>query len=119
MTFAAPTSVQDRTFTIRPFRESDYGPVAELFRRHDIEFLGETNYTEEVLRSDHASQVNFDPAESIRVAEAQDGSVVEWTGQSNRRNRLFRMFQTTPAWSIRWASIMTMIPWQDIIGHAA
>lgn len=65
-----------RRHTLRPFTELDYPALSSLYMQHDMEFVGDTNFTEELLRADHASKLNFDPAKSIQIAELVDGTVV-------------------------------------------
>jgi ribosomal protein S18 acetylase RimI-like enzyme len=65
-----------RRHTLRPFTEADYPAVASLFIQHDMEFIGDTNFSEEMLRASWASQPNFDPTKSVAIAQADDGTVV-------------------------------------------
>ncbi len=65
-----------RRHTLRPFTEADYPAVTSLFIQHDMEFMGDTNFSEEMLRASWAAQPNFDPAKSVVVAQANDGTVV-------------------------------------------
>lgn len=65
-----------RKHRLRPFTSADYPSVTALYVQHDIEFLGDTNFTEQMLREMFASMVNFDPETSVAIAEAADGTVV-------------------------------------------
>lgn len=65
-----------RRHTLRPFTEADYPAVTSLYIQHDMEFVGDTNFSEEMLRASWAAQPNFDPTKSVAVAEANDGTVV-------------------------------------------
>jgi ribosomal protein S18 acetylase RimI-like enzyme len=65
-----------RRHTLRPFTEADYPAVASLFIQHDMEFVGDTNYSEEMMRAGWDALPNFDPANSVMVAQADDGTVV-------------------------------------------
>src|SRR5690606_8385765 len=55
---------------------ADYPAVTSLFIQHDMEFVGDTNFTEEMMRAGWAAQPNFDPTKAIMVAQATDGTVV-------------------------------------------
>lgn len=65
-----------RRHTVRPFTEADYAAITSLFIQHDMEFIGDTNFTEEMLRSYWTTEPNFDPTKSVVVAQADDGTVV-------------------------------------------
>lgn len=68
-----PTHLKDHTqeIQIRSFTDRDYGPVAELFKLHDLETVGSTNFSEEFLRSDW-DMPNFDPLTDAAVAVGPD-----------------------------------------------
>jgi mycothiol synthase len=65
-----------RRHTLRAFTELDFPALASLYIQHDMEFLGDTNFSEERLRADFASYIDFDAAKSVRIAEFSDGTVV-------------------------------------------
>jgi ribosomal protein S18 acetylase RimI-like enzyme len=65
-----------RRHTLRAFTEADSPAVTSLFIQHDMEFIGDTNFSEEMLRASWASQPNFDPTKSVTIAQADDGTVV-------------------------------------------
>lgn len=103
-TTAEPSPTQ--AFTLRPFDPArDYPGVAALFSAHDNEFSGESNMTEERLRESHAAQLNFDPVESLQVAEAADGTLVG----------VMEVYTASPI-PVRPSGFMATLPgWDDVI----
>lgn len=68
-----PTAPQ---FTLRQFREEDIAALTELYTAHDLEFLGSSNMTEEMMREEWRVTSQYDPITWSIIAEAADGSVV-------------------------------------------
>lgn len=58
-------------YRVRSFEDRDYGPVSDLFRAHDLETMGSTNYSEEFLRADWDVPA-FNPLTDVAVAVGPD-----------------------------------------------